>query len=297
MSFLISEVLGRNGVIIIIGLTIFVATLKYSSKIFDWIESNTLGNKDYVMDKLKFLFIEIEPEKITYLLLFSSFGLSALILSLFGILGMWIFGTILAITFLFIGFRIPRWIIDYLVQKRIKNFSEQMVDALTLLGSTIRAGLSVPQSLGVVVDEMSPPISQEFNLILQQNRIGVPIEECFEGLSKRVPTEDNDMFVTSINILRETGGNLAEVFDTIVSVIRERIRLQQKIDTEKARNFMQGKILFATPFLMGGLQGLSDPESLKAVFTQPIGILIILLALALNIIGGMIIMKIVKVSI
>lgn len=81
----------------------------------------------------------------------------------------------------------------------------QMVDALQLLSNGVRAGLSVPQAVGMIVDEMPAPISQEFNVLLQQNRIGMPLEECFENLAKRVPLEDNDMFVSAVNILRETG--------------------------------------------------------------------------------------------
>ena len=78
-------------------------------------------------------------------------------------------------------------------------------------------------------------------MILQQNKIGVPLEECLDNLAKRVPTQDNDMFVASVNILRETGGNLAEVFDTIVFVIRERVRLKQKIDTYVAQGMFKGR--------------------------------------------------------
>ena len=78
------------------------------------------------------------------------------------------------------------------------------------------------EALSMVADEMPDPISSEFNMILSQNRIGVPIEECFENLAERVKTQDNDMFVSSVNILRETGGNLAETFDTIIGVIRRK---------------------------------------------------------------------------
>ena len=130
---------------------------------------------------------------------------------------------------------------DYLVNARIKKYRGQMVDALNLLSNGLRAGLSLPQSVGMVVDELPNPVAQEFNLILQQNKIGVPLEECFEDLIKRVPTEDNEMFVTSVNILRETGGNLAETFDTIAGVIRERVRLQQKLRlTSLKESFREG---------------------------------------------------------
>ncbi len=172
-----------------------------------------------------------------------------------------------------------------------------MVDGLTLLSNGIRAGLSVPQALGMVVNEMPAPLSQEFGLILQQNRIGVTLEECFENLAKRVPTEDNDMFVAAINILRETGGNLAEVFDTIVSVIRERVRLQQKIDTYTAQGMFQGMTIAAMPFAIAGIYGASDPNSIKLLVTTPMGIIVTIAALILDGVGFWVITKIVKIKI
>ena len=179
----------------------------------------------------------------------------------------------------------------------MKAYSLQMVDGLQLLANGLRAGLSVPQSLGMVVDELPAPLSQEFNMILQQNRIGVPLDECFEGLCTRMPTEDNEMFVASVNILRETGGNLAETFDTIVDVIRERVRLQQKIDTYVAQGMFQGYTIFAMPWLLGTVYTISDPESMKPLFTHPIGIIMLILAVGLDFVGLWVIMKVVKIKV
>jgi tight adherence protein B len=204
---------------------------------------------------------------------------------------------ILGLIFSFIGIKAPRIIVNHLVEKRIKAYSGQMVDALQLLSNGIRAGLSVPQAIGMIVDEMPPPISQEFNVILQQNRIGVPLEECFENLSKRVPTEDNDMFVSSMNILRETGGNLAETFDTIVDVIRERVRLQQKIDTFTAQGMFQGMVIGAMPYALGFIYFLQDPNSMTPLFTTPIGLVMLFLAVLFDLAGIYVIMKIVKIKI
>ena len=105
------------------------------------------------------------------------------------------------------------------------------------------------------------------------------------------------MFVTSINILRETGGNLAEVFDTIVGVIRERIRLKQKVETFVAQGFFQGATIFAMPFVMTGLYAASDPEMVKTMFTNPFGIALVLLALISNCIGGYVILRIVNIKV
>ena len=197
----------------------------------------------------------------------------------------------------FIGFKAPRWLVDFLVERRIKAYSLQMVDALQLLSNGIRAGLSVPQAIGMIVEEMPAPISQEFNILLQQNRIGMPLEECFENLAKRVPLEDNDMFVSSVNILRETGGNLAETFDTIVDVIRERVRLQQKVDTFTAQGMFQGMTIGAMPYLLGLVYFMQDPNSMTPLFTTPIGLLMLFLAVGFDLAGIYVIMKIVKIKI
>jgi len=295
MSFFLS-LTGFQGMMGIIGFAIFVFCYKYSITIFDFIERQTMGTRTYIMEKLELLFIEIEPDKITYALLACSVGLGSVVFIVLGALGKWLIGFIVGTIVAFIGFKIPKPIVDYLVNKRIKEYQGQMVDGLQLLANGLRAGLSVPQSLGMVVDEMPAPISQEFNVMLQQNRIGVPLEECFDNLAIRIPTQDNDMFVASVNILRETGGNLAEVFDTIVNVIRERVRLQQKVETATAQGKFQGMVIAAMPFAILLMYSASDPDSIQRMFSHPLGIILFLVAVILDVIGTYIIFQIVKIK-
>ncbi|GAB4020258.1 MAG: hypothetical protein Fur0010_22740 [Bdellovibrio sp.] len=291
------RLIGFNGMMAVIGLSVFLFSFKYSKGIFDWIEKQTIGTRTYIMEKLELLFIDIPPEKVTNALLFLAFGTGTFLFILLALAGLWILAFTAFVFGVFLGFKIPKPIIDLLIARRIKQYQGQMVDGLTLLSNGIRAGLSVPQALGMVVREMPKPISEEFNLILQQNRIGLTLEECFENLAKRVPTEDNDMFVASVNILRETGGNLAETFDTIVSVIRERVRLQQKIDTYTAQGMFQGATIFSMPFAIGGIYAMTDPQAVMPLFTTPLGIIMTLVALAFDIAGGIVILKIVKIKI
>lgn len=297
MSYVISTILGYKGVVALTGFLVFVFCLRYSTIIFDWIERQTLGTRTYIQEKLELLFIEIPPERLTMGLLIFSLLSSTFFLVFIGLWISWILGFIVGVGVGVLSFRAPKKLVDYLVERRIKQYQNQMVDGLTLLANGIRAGLSVPQALGMVVNELNPPISQEFGLILQQNRIGVTLEECFENLAKRVPTEDNDMFISSINILRETGGNLAEVFDTIVAVIRERVRLQQKIDTYTAQGMFQGVTIACMPFAIAGIYGASDPNSIKLLLTTPLGIILTLVALTLDFVGFWVILKIVKIKI
>lgn len=294
---LVLRILGQNGVTITIGLVVFLVSLKYSSNIFQWIENQTFGTKNYIIEQLELMFIKVKPEYVTYMLLFLSFGQGILTIGFLGLMGAWKFGVILGVIFAIIGWKIPKPFIRWLVSKRIKKFQNQTVDGLTLLSNGIRAGLSLPQALDMVVKEMPPPISQEFNLILQQNKIGVPLDECFENFAKRIPTEDNEMFVASINILRETGGNLAETFDTIVEIIRERIRLQQKVDSYTAQGMFQGAVIFSMPWGIGIIYAVSDPDSMVPLFTTPIGIIALFIALCLDFAGGFLIMKIVRIKI
>jgi tight adherence protein B len=291
------KLLGATGIYVTVGIVSFLFVFRYAQDIFKWFEDKTFSTREYVFQKLQDLFIEVKDEHVTYAIMFLSFGTATIVFITFGLLKFWKLGFFLSIFALFAGWKAPRPIIDFLVKRRVKAYSEQMVDALTLLGNGIRAGLSVPQSLGMVVDELPAPISQEFNIILQQNKIGVPLEECFDNLGVRIPTEDNDMFISSMNILRETGGNLAETFDTIVEVIRERIRLQQKIDTYVAQGLFQGYTIFAMPFVIGGIYFASDPDSLTPMFTTNLGIFLTILALTFNFVGLFVIKKIVQIKV
>lgn len=291
------ELIGFRGLIFSVGILTFIFCYKYSVNIFDWIERQTYGTRSYITEKLEFLFIEIPQNKLTYLLLGSSVGLGMVTFLALGFFANWIAGSVAALFISFVGFKMPKIIVDYLVEKRIKAYAAQMVDGLQLLSNGIRAGLSVPQAIGMIVEEMPAPISQEFNILLQQNRIGVPLEECFDNLAKRVPSEDNDMFVSSVNILRETGGNLAETFDTIIEVIRERVRLQQKADTAIAAGMMQALTIGSMPFFLGVVFFIQDPNSMMPLFTTPLGIVLLIIALALDFTGIFVILKIVKIKI
>lgn len=294
---LMLDVLGRKGVILIIGASVFFYAYINSKKLFSWIDEQTYGTRDYILQKFEIMFIEVEPNKITIALLAMSFGMSILTFCIVALLGKMFLAIFLAVVTFFIGWKSPRYIVDYFEKRRVKKYQTQMVDALNLLANGLRAGLTMPQSIGMVVDEMPAPVSQEFNLILQQAKIGVPLDEAMENLKKRVNTEDNEMFVTSVNILRETGGNLAETFDTIVFVIRERIRLQLKIETYVSAGKMQAYIIGAMPFLMMLMFGSGDPEYFPMLFGTALGILSLIIICGMVGVGMYVILKIIDIKV
>jgi tight adherence protein B len=187
--------------------------------------------------------------------------------------------------------------VNWLYRKRVDKIVIQMIDALNLMSNGLKSGLSVAQALGLVVQEMPNPIQQEFQYILNQNKLGVSLEEAFNGFAKRVQSDDVEMFVTSVNILKETGGNLAETFDTIVSTIRERIRVEKKIASMVAQGFYQGILVMGVPPVMGVTLYQSDPETMTPMFTTPLGWVMILAVLGLEVAGFFVIMRIVKIDV
>jgi tight adherence protein B len=291
------HVLGKNGLIISLGAMIFFLAYKNSIKIFSWVDDQTYGTRDYILKKFEIMFIEVDPQKITYVLLFMSFGLGILVFCIIALLGKLTLAIFLGLFFMFIGWKSPKPIVDFFEMKRRKKYQLQMVDALNLMGNGLRAGLTVPQSIGMVVDELPPPVSQEFNLILQQAKIGVPLDEALDNLKKRIYTEDNEMFVTAVNILRETGGNLAETFDTIVLVIRERMRLQLKIDTYIASGKIQAYIIGAMPFLMIIMFGSGDPDYFPLLFGTLLGVIALIIICGMVSLGMWVILKIIDIKV
>jgi tight adherence protein B len=196
------------------------------------------------------------------------------------------------------SWRLPILYLKHVVRPgRIKKFSLQMVDALTLMSNGMKSGLNVPQTLQIVVDEMPDPIRQEFGLVLNENKIGLTLEKAFENLGKRVPSEDVTMFVTSVNILRETGGNIAETFQTIVTTIRERVKLQNKISAMTAQGMTSAVIVGAMPWGLGVMLYMVDPQQMIPLFTTVLGWLILLAILILEAVGFFVIVKMVQIRV
>jgi len=277
------------------GIAVFIFVYSYTERFLDWIRFQSLGTRDYVVEKLNMMFIEANPQQVLLLLFSLSFGLGSIVFLVFlpklfpGI----VFGSIVAV----IGWRIPRPFVNWMYQRRVTLFVNQMVDALGLMSNGLKSGLSVVQSLGLVVQELPNPIQQEFSLILNENKLGVSLEDAFLNLSRRVPAEDVEMFVTSVNILKETGGNLAETFDTIVGTIRERTKVENKIKALTAQGIYQGMFVMAIPPILGAVFQVTDPTFMAPLFNTTIGWIIIFVIILLEIVGFFVIMKVVDIDV
>jgi len=196
-----------------------------------------------------------------------------------------------------VGFMIPRWVIRRMRQKRLELFNEQLVEAMQTMSNSLRAGFSVLQAFDMVVKENRRPISEELGLFLHQHRLGVKFEEAMENLSKRVGSQDLDLMITAIEISRQTGGNLTEVFDQLAGVIRERMRVEGKIRSLTAQGRLQAVIVGLMPLLLASAMYFISPAMMTGFVTSTVGVMIIVLALGFEIVGYLIIRKIVNIDI
>lgn len=278
-----------------VGLSTFFVVYLNSERILHWLKEQSLGNREYVIKKLDMMFVEIDGRKVTGAMLMMSFGLGTLTF-----FAMWpsVFpGLLVGGAVTFAGWRIPKRLVDIYAERRGQQFVDQMVDGLTLMSSGLRSGLSLPQAMKIVVDNMPDPISQEFELMLSQQVVGLSLEEIFNDLAKRIPFPDVQMFVTAVNILKDTGSNIAITFDTIVKTVRERIKVEKKIAAVTAQGVMQGTVITAMPFILLALFFFMDPAYIAPLFNKPLGWVMLTIMLILQIIGGLMIRKIVKIKV
>ncbi len=280
---------------IIVFVAAFLIMLQFSERILDWVRFQSIGTRDYIVERLKLMMIEIDPERV---LLYQS-GVTLLFSASFFYLGLpnVAFALVLAIIGGGVGWFAPKPVVDYLYRRRCQAFVLQMVDGLGLMSNGMRSGLSVVQALGLVANEMPSPIKEEFERILAENKLGISVEEAFVSLSKRVISDEVEMFVTSVNILKETGGNLAETFDTITLMIRERIKVENKISALTAQAYGQGMILMAVPPFMFMVLSSTDPETMKPMLNHPIGWAIIAGVIVLEIAAFFVIKKITTIEV
>ncbi len=279
------------------GIALSVMGLSYSQskRFFDWLRFQSLGTRDYIVEKLANMFIDVQPNQVLIGLVSASVAFGGVFFVI--CLPRVFIGLPLGLVMGSLIWFIPKPLINHMVRKRTEKFVYQMVDGLNLMSNGLKSGLSVPQSFGLVTQEMPNPMQQEFGLVLNENKLGVSLEDALTNLSKRMVAEDVEMFVTSVNILKETGGNLSETFDTIVTTIRERIKVQKRISAMTAQGLMQGYFLLAVPPIMLVVFYQSDPEFMMPLFTHWLGWLILTVILLLEVTCFFVIMKIIKIEV
>lgn len=291
------EGLLQNPLFVYPALAISVFGMAYlnAEKILDWFLKRTLGQREEMYALMDSLYVETDRKKIETSLYLLSFGLAAIVF-----LALWpnifsglLFGAVISIA----GWSVPKIVLKNMWEKRCTRITDQMVDGMTIMGNGIKSGLSITQSMERVVQNMSGPLPQEFNLVLNKIRLGLSVEESLNEFGDRIPRQDVQMFVTSVNILKETGGNLAETFETIVMTVRERQKIEKRIEAMTAQGMTQAVILTLVPFILLVVFMMVDPTFVKPLFTRPLGWVFLFIMLALQVIGGVAMKKIVTIKV
>ena len=279
----------------LVGIMAFLVSYIQSDRILDWLHRKSLGQREEIIQKLDLMFVKIERRKITLALLSISFGFGSLFFFLF-----WPHLSIAIPVFCvvtYLGWTVPKHLVNMLYEKRCVAFTNQMVDGMTVMANGIRSGLSITQSMERVVANMPPPISQEFRLALSEVQLGRTVEEALSDLGDRIPKPDVQMFVTSVNILKETGGNMAETFQTIQFTVRERQKVEKKIEALTAQGTTQAIIITLVPFFLLVVFWVVDPNYVAPLFNTPLGWIALMIILGLQVTGGLMMRKIIKIQV
>jgi len=216
------------------------------------------------------------------------------------------------IAYLVVGFLTHRWLlgiaaglgastVPYLfirraLTKRVRKFEELFPEAIDLIARALRAGHAFTTGLSMVAEEIPDPVGIEFKLLYDRQNYGLPLPSALKAFAERIPVLDAQFFVTAVLTQREAGGNLAEVLDNLSTVIRERFKVKRQVRVISAHGRLTGWILAALPPCLAMAMFIINPAVPTMLITDPLGIQMIIGAVILQIVGTLIIRKIVNVE-
>src|SRR5262249_12277486 len=180
---------------------------------------------------------------------------------------------------------------------RLKKFQAQLPEALELVARALRSGQSLSNAMHVVAEEMPDPIAGEFGHVFDEQNLGIPIEEALKNMCDRVPNMDLRFFVTSVGIQRQTGGDLAEILDKIGYVVRERFRILGQVKALTGEGRLSGVVLIALPFGLFGFMLNAKPDYVEPLWKSDMGKKMSIAAIIAQIIGALVIRKIVNIKV
>lgn len=203
--------------------------------------------------------------------------------------GMRLFGVLFGVI---IGLVFPGIYVQALTKKTKDQFNNQLIDALMIMSSSFRGGLSLVQALEAVVDEMPDPINKEFGIVLGENKMGVSLEEALNHLYSRMTSPALQQMITAILLARETGGNLPVIFNRIVNNIRESKKIQQNLDTLTIQGKIQGVVMSILPVAFAFLLYSANKRVFDNMLVSQLGRTLLIYALISETIGAFLIWKI-----
>ena len=181
--------------------------------------------------------------------------------------------------------------------KRLEKIAFQLPDALDLISRSLRAGHGFSSAMAMVAKEAQEPIAGEFKITMDEINFGVSTQNALSNLAARIPVDDLRFFVVAVVIQLQSGGNLAELLGMLSYLIRERFKLFGKIRVLAAEGKMSAYILTALPFFVAGATELLNPKYLNVLFTDPLGIRMVMGALGLMLFGVFVMWRIINIRV
>ena len=196
-----------------------------------------------------------------------------------------------------LGTILPQIFVSIAQQKKLKKFNYQLIDSLAIMSNALRAGYSFMQAVELVSREMPKPIGKEFARTFREINLGTTTEEALHNLGKRIASDDLELIITAVLIQRQIGGNLAEILDNISHTIRERVRIQNEIKTLTAQGRISGLVIGLMPLVLVLLLFFINPGYMTPLFSTPVGIAMLAGGAFSELIGVLIIKKIISIEI
>jgi len=190
---------------------------------------------------------------------------------------------------------IPFLYVKHMKTRRLRKFEEQFPEAIDLIGRSLRAGHAFSTGLAMASEEIPKPVGEEFKLLYDRQSFGMPLPEAMKDFAARIPLIDARFFVTAVLTQRETGGNLGEVLDNLASVIRERFKVKRQVRVLTAHGRITGWILAGLPPSLAAAMFVMSPGHMMLLVNDPLGVKMIVGALVLQVIGTLIIRKLVDI--
>ena len=206
--------------------------------------------------------------------------------------GQWMAGGLFGLVGLVLGLPVPILVLRQRQKMRKNRFTQQLPEALDLLINALKAGYSLQAAIEFAGRETAAPLGVELVRFHDESRLGIDVRTALVALQERVGTEDVRMFVTSLLLQRETGGNLTELLGNIASLVRQRLAFQGQVETLTAEPKLSAYILTALPFLVAGAISIMSPGYMKPLFETPLGHQIIAYCLVSMAVGFFIMMRI-----
>jgi len=203
---------------------------------------------------------------------------------------------VVAMGAMIIGIVLPPFYVHTKHVKRVELFEEQLVDALGIICSSLKAGLTFQQALVSIANEMPNPISEEFSRVARELKLGIPLEKSLTNLSEKINSKNFMMIVSAILIQRQTGGNLSEILANIAETIKERFKLKSEIKVLTTTARTSGIIVGLMPVFVLLIFMLMNPDYVMIFFKSNLGITMLVMGVAMEIIGYLFIRKIVNIK-